>query len=638
MKTRVFTFLSALLIFGGSLSAAPVSSSRALDIAKKIFAAQPATKAVGGSLRIVWDGEEVATKAAAQPAFYVIARDGGGFVIIAGDDNVMPVLAISDRSEFKVEGMPDNVKWWMDRMKAYVRATTGQTLEVGEAWAAFTTTKSGLIPGGVTVTNEILTPEWGQGLIYKEQIIYNSKCPIVQGKNTITGCVATAIGEVMTTLSGIYTSAMPASGSGTIEPYSLPSGYDPAVYTTAATEGHPYVLSANYDWANLRTLKDTATIKRTVERGSGADLALIENMNQLLADVGAVMHACYSIDDTGAYTEQTPDFIATYFGFNKVAYFDLAANYSARQWREKLKEQLAVRPIVYSGRTQDNKFGHAFVFDGYGTYQGNDVFHVNFGWNGWCNGYYYETNLDTPRGYNFSWKCGAVFDFYPAPESVYPKIIQMDAPGMAYVFGDEDSGFKPVPSLGEGGDRFTLLGWFWNAGHELYSGASKLVLKDKAGKIKAEGEPRSVSLDSGYGWPTMDFSDIKFDVSYAFGDYLEIYSSTDDDPAKWERIHIGGNPSQIVSALPIYPVAFIRTEDSYKVGDWFEFALMNHDQIYAGTRWTFTDPDGKAVTIDQSEWEFQLTKKGLWIIEAAVAPEVGAAPVKTITAYISVSE
>ena len=94
MKARVFTFLLVLLIFGGSLSAAPVSSSRALDIAIKIFAAQPATKAVGGSLRIVWDGEDVATKAAVQPAFYVVARDGGGFVIVAGDDNVRPILAM----------------------------------------------------------------------------------------------------------------------------------------------------------------------------------------------------------------------------------------------------------------------------------------------------------------------------------------------------------------------------------------------------------------------------------------------------------------------------------------------------------------------------------------------------------------
>ena len=95
-------------------------------------------------------------------------------------------------------------------------------------------------------------------------------------------------------------------------------------------------------------------------------------------------------------------------------------------------------------------------------------------------------------------------------------------------------------------------------------------------------------------------------------------------------------PDSFIDELPLIPLAFIRTEDSYKVGDWFDFALMNHDQIYAGTRWTFTDPDGKAVTIDQSEWEFQLTKKGLWMIEAAVAPEAGADPVKTLTTYIEV--
>ena len=91
-----------------------------------------------------------------------------------------------------------------------------------------------------------------------------------------------------------------------------------------------------------------------------------------------------------------------------------------------------------------------------------------------------------------------------------------------------------------------------------------------------------------------------------------------------------------IDELPLIPLAFIRTEDSYKVGDWFDLRLMNHDQIYAGTRWTFTDPDGKAVTIDQSEREFQLTKKGIWMIEAAIAPESGADPVKTITTYISV--
>ena len=184
MKTRVFTFLSALLIFGGSLSAAPVSSGRALDIAKKIFAVQPATKSGGGSLRIVWDGEEVATKAAVQPAFYVVARDGGGFVIVAGDDNVRPILAISDHNEFKVEGMPANVRWWMDRMKAYVRATTIQEPEVKALWADLVSTKADASVPTADVINKVehLTPEWSQGNTYHkgqadERQIFNSKCP-----------------------------------------------------------------------------------------------------------------------------------------------------------------------------------------------------------------------------------------------------------------------------------------------------------------------------------------------------------------------------------------------------------------------------------------------------------------------------
>jgi len=632
---RILAITSLIILFGSlPLQAAPVSISKAMDIASKVFAAQSTRKAANSALKMIWDGEDIATKAT-QPAFYVIARDGGGFVIVAGDDNVTPILAISDRSEFKVEGMPENVKWWMERMKAYVRATTGQAPEVGEAWAAFTTTKAGLIPSGVTVTNEILTPEWGQGAVYREHNIYNSKCPVVGGTNTLTGCVATAISEVMTTLSGIYTSAMPASGSGTIEPYSLPSGFDPAVYTTAATEGHPYVLGATYDWVNLRTLTGPAAIMQVVDEGN---TALIENMNQLLADVGAVVHAFYSINDTGAYTEQIPDPIAKYFGFNKAAYYDAAANYSAHQWREKLKEQLAVRPIFYRGGTEKGNSGHAFVFDGYGTYQGADVFHVNFGWDGWCNGYYYETNLDAAGpDYNFSWKCGAVFDFYPDPSSKPSLSLRFSN----YVYNGLV--FEDPFSVS---DWFRILLSVKNVGTTTYNGKYAVKLIDRSGNEKSDFE---INTDTDYGWTDEltglcigfmmpDELYIKLrdnSVDIEFGDRIILYCTTDEDKTVFEPVKYLMDGS-VLNELPLVPLAFIRTEDSYKVGDWFEFALMNHDQIYAGTRWTFTDPDGKAVTIDQSEWEFQLTKKGIWMIEAAVASEVGADPIKSITTYISV--
>ena len=638
---RILSIL-LLLLCAQSLRAAPVSPGRALDIAKKIFAAQPATKAGGGALRIVWDGEEVATKAAAQPAFYVIARDGGGFVIVAGDDNVTPILAISDHNEFKVEGMPANVKWWMDRMKAYVRATTIQEPEVKALWANLISTKADASVPTADVTNKVehLTPEWSQGNTYHkgqadERQIFNSKCPKdADGNYTVTGCVATAIGEVMTTLSGLYPDVMPTCGTGTIAPYTAISGY-----VSASTVEKPYVLNASYDWANLRQLTGTDAIKAAADNWTHWDW--LDNMDQLLADLGAVMHSIYSAGSTGAEVEQTAGLMAEYFGFNKAAYYDVAANYSARQWREKLKGQLAERPIIYRGNTSNYEYSHAFVFDGYGTYGGADVFHVNFGWNGSFNGYYYETNLDADYEdpeMNFSLSCGAVFDFYPDPSSTYRRIVKLYSTSWGSPFGFRYTGSAPATR----GDLI-LTDWidFVNEGYEPYDGKIRLVALNQKGDVLQELfelDLTTYPLDPGYGIPVcLDESDdahIAFDMS--LGDRIVLQYTVDDRNEVWQQAKGSLADDSFIYELPLIPLAFIRTEDSYKVGDWFDLMLVNHDRIYAGTKWTFTDPDGKSVTIDQSEREFQLTKKGVWMIEAAVAPEPGADPVKTITTYISV--
>ena len=625
---RIFAIISLALLFCSvSLQAAPVTPSQAMDIAKKIFAAQPATKAGTGTLKIVWDGEDVATKAA-QPAFYVIARDGGGFVIVAGDDNVTPILAISDHSEFKVEGMPENVKWWMERMKAYVRSSTSQTLDVRDQWSKLTDTKAGAaITGTVTVVSDYPTPEWGQGATYHEgqsdeRQVFNSRCPKVDGNYTITGCVATAIGEVMTTLSGLslYSDVMPGHGIGTVEPYELPSKYSKDGYVPANTPNN--LEDTVYVWANLRQLTGTEAIKKAIADGNGA---WVDNMDQLLADVGAVMHAYYRADNTSAYTQQTADSMAKYYGFNKAAYFDRAANYSAHQWREKLKGQLAIRPIVYSGRTEDDKYGHAFVFDGYGTYGGADVFHVNFGWNGSCNGYYYETNLDVDTEkpqFNYSWECGAVFDFYPAPNSTVP--IKLEA-----VYGGED--FPGVIAELVSPGKYVLYGYISNTGKVAYDGKVKFAVRKKNGSIQdIEGAITSFSLNvnaiHSVGIIDGEFA-VLFPISgISFGDqvvcyYKEDMTKADSDASAWKLLP--GPIATAISAWPLTPAAFIKTESSYSLNDWFVFELMNNNYIYPKTTWTITDPDGQTTTYQQSDKEFQLTKTGKYKIQAATAQTAG---------------
>jgi hypothetical protein len=632
MKTRVFAFLSALFIFGVSLSAAPVSPGRALDIARKIFAAQPATKAGGGALRIVWDGEEVATKSV-QPAFYVVARDGGGFVIVAGDDNVRPILAISDHNEFKVEDMPENVKWWMDRMKAFVRSAKVQSPEARAQWAKFAGTKAGsAITGTVTVISEHLTPEWDQCGTLSGRLVYNSKCPVVDGEYTLTGCGATAVAELMTTLSGIYPSETPTHGEGTVAPYEPKEGH-----VSASTPEHPYVLGADYDWAGLRSLTGKEAIMKALENGQDD---LVDNMDQLLADVGAAINSQYSVYSTASDEVGTIGRMVKYFGFNKNAYMSFASDHTARQWAEKLKGELDVRPLLYCGYTKEGKIGgHAFVLDAYGQYEGADVFHVNFGWSGYYNAYYPVTDLDIGvPGYIFSWDCCAFFDFYPDPSSTYRSNIKLIPVDDDTPFGFSYAGSAPVAK----GDLL-LLDWFRisNRGNEAFDGKLRVVALNQNGDVlqvfdESDRKDSPLPPRTNFDWCFSEEDDIHILFDISLGDRIVLQYPVDDENTLWQKVEGSVTAGNFIDELPLIPLAFIRTEDSYKVGDWFDLRLMNHDRIYAGTKWTFTDPDGKVVTIDQSEREFQLTKKGIWMIEAAVSSEVGADPVKTLTTYIEV--
>ena len=135
---KVF-ILTILALASAMAYAGPVSKEKALQVASKVFAAEPATKAAVGSdkLTVVWDGEFEKTKGATDPAFYVVAREKGGFVIVAGNDNVQPVLGFSFENPFKVEGMPDNVRWWMEQIKAYSRSARTSSPEIRQRWGAF---------------------------------------------------------------------------------------------------------------------------------------------------------------------------------------------------------------------------------------------------------------------------------------------------------------------------------------------------------------------------------------------------------------------------------------------------------------------------------------------------------------------
>jgi len=641
MKVRRLILCAFLLLGGISLQAAPVSQSRALDVAKKVFAAQPATKAVG-DVKLIWDGEDIATKSAVQPAFYVFGRDGGGFVIVAGDDNVKPVLALSDRDEFKVEDMPDNVKWWMESIKAYVRSAKTQSPEAARQWADFVATKA-------KIEEELLTivSSSSETVCWNQHAPANELAPIVTGQDqAVCGCLPLAIAEILTWF------GWPNTAAGSTE------AYDSKMYDT---QGHlvgywpmpAYDLENEFsmtdeEWGQLQALKTFSAFQYCTD-------PVRTKLAKLVYACGVLVQASFNDSahgGTGATSSNVAEPFSEHMKYNKGTDHDYFANHTPREWISKLKEQVLQHPVLYCGRAHEPGVdaGHAYVVDGYATLEEDDVFHFNFGWGGRCNGYYYASYQNTKGtdggAYNFNYGLEAFFDFIPdktGTSKAFRKLELVEGTlnfktGGPYTF----IGIATDAPIQKGKVNLALC--YMNTSNTTYDGIVKIVLEDKAGGIKQDNMyVCPFEKTDGFGPYFFDYyrmTDglyVTITEDLEFGDRLALYYTDDDD---WTHfVRMGGSvDGSTVLELPVMPAAFIKTEATYKVGDYFQFQLMNNDYQYLGTNWTITLPDnGLTALYAQSDREFYLAQPGTYKIEAAVAPAEGDPVVETLVTYITVT-
>ena len=633
MRNLRYIFCAFFVLGGLVLQAAPVSQSRALDVARKVFAAQPATKAAG-DVKLIWDGEDIATKSNDQPAFYVFGREGGGFVIIAGDDNVRPVLAFSEDSPFAVEGMPDNVKWWMEQIKNYVRTAGTQSPEAARQWANLVTTKTKLNEGMLQdVDEKSATVCWNQ------HEPGNLMAPTVDGQSgrSVSGCLPLALAEILTWF------GWPNQGEGYTPAYS----YTPE---NGGTQNMPSADMASFtmtdaEWAALQAL-DTYAKFRDCEDPVRANVA------ELVFDCGLLVHAKYNDSangGTGATSSNVIVPFSNHMKYSKGAYLDYFVDHTPREWNAMLKAQVLKHPVLYSGRAHEQGIdaGHAYVLDGYATLEDDDVFHFNFGWGGKCNGYYYASYQNTKGSdgsYNFNYALEALFDFIPDKTGKSKPVRMLELLDGTYEIKGSPYTFIGISTNApvKKGDVFLDFAYF-NDSSVTYDGIVKVVLEDKDGKVK-EDNLFVVTFETanGFGpgyydyYRTVDGSHVTLTKDLVFGDRLAIYYT--DDDARKNFVKMGGSvDGSMVLELPVMPAAFIKTDSSYKVNDFFQFQLMNHDYPYLGTVWTVTSlSDGVSATFEQSEREFRFYQPGTYKIEAAVAPDTGEAVVETLVTYIEV--
>lgn len=372
----------------------------ALNFIKTCERNEPALKNTMFSLA---DAVQIKVNNGLQTALYLFRAEPEGFVIIAGDDKVYPVLAYSFSHSLGMENMAPALRAWLNnyvnQISVAVASPSQPTLT--SEWQYYLGGSFNTAPKYNQVAPLMLTT-WDQNNFY------NAQCPADEngpGGHVYAGCVATAYGQIMKYYN------YPPQGSGSNSYYDWDYG------NISANFGN-----TQYQWTQMPNSLNTHN----------------NAIAQLLFHCGVAVEMGYSVEGSGAGSEEVVPALINYFGYSSAVNIKERDDYTETQWISMLKNNLnAGMPLYYSGYTEEA--GHAFVFDGYQEDANGSHFHVNWGWSGYGNGYFYVNNLASPGG-NFDYWQQAIFNIVPAQG--YPanctglKVID----GTAGTF-DDGSGF-----------------------------------------------------------------------------------------------------------------------------------------------------------------------------------------------------
>ena len=341
-------------------------------------------------------------------AFYVFNIDGGGWVIVAGDDYAKQVLAYGNTGNIDMDNMPGN-------MKAYLNMLKGQ-IETAQAYKGKTVPVKA--SKNRTVVEPLLKTSWGQGEPW------NRLCPVNgAGETTSVGCAPLAMAQVL------YYWKYPNEVS------EMPS------YPGTGYQWYPSMPATTFDFdliIDQYRYYDPVTGNPTIVDYTDEQANEVAKLSRYC---GQACKSRYgnSGTSTGSYSYDQRDGFKT-FGYNENLqligkdpsyYNDNSNKYSIDEWCELIRIELeAGRPIPY----HDMWEGHAWVLDGVDA---DGKFHMNWGFNGKFDGWYEIDAMSFhPYGDDEIW------DFSQSSNSGNEMVINC-IPYEGYVIpGDEPQGLR----------------------------------------------------------------------------------------------------------------------------------------------------------------------------------------------------
>ena len=124
-----------------------------------------------------------------EEAFYIFAftNNAPGYVVVSADTRLPEVLAYSASDYFRTDGMPEAVR-------AFFQSFVEKMKNTPESFVAKRRARGKLFAN--STNSSYVLPLLGD-IAFGQNAPYNIACPTVNGTRTVTGCVATAMAQIM---------------------------------------------------------------------------------------------------------------------------------------------------------------------------------------------------------------------------------------------------------------------------------------------------------------------------------------------------------------------------------------------------------------------------------------------------------
>lgn len=565
---KIFLLL-ALLCSSLTLSAGPIGEARARQIAEEFFAAH-STRSAGGAVTLNWAGdtitEPMSTSTQLDNALMYIYSRGtnDGFVVVAGDSNVSPIIAYSLDTAINTNNMAEATREILDAWCQQISVARKEQVPMSSPRKA---TRS---------SDELLyeTALWNQGEPY------NREAPVWEGNRSVTGCAATAAAIIC------HFNRWPDCGVGTTPEYSYYDSYNVLRTIPANT------LGRTYDYDNM-----------LLDYNNGYTEKQGNAVAALMKDMGTAIYMSYHYTESGASAFNNVQAFGKYFKYSKEAKLLCLDNYGIETWNNMMRENLRkCGPTYYSGGS--NNGGHAFVIDGYS----GDYFHINYGWGGSANAWYLLPHID------YYARQAAVMNLVPDRDN---STKYKDNIMLTEYYSDTSSWygiFSDAKSY-EAGNTFTVsVGALNNVGGRDFNGVISLFHCNVDGEFKEELYSWDIEgFLIGSLWGLTTYEPISINRTIELGDSIRAYfKSYDSDEWVWirswggfalEQIIICATPEQISKSLRFH-------YDKEQQVIYLEAPLALQTELYK--------PDGSRETQDIDShiaMQYRLDQKGVYLLK-----------------------